>query len=88
MAKAIAAEALESRDADRDVHLQELPGLHAKLRAELTPSWKGCHELKVLPQLGSGGPGEHWLYKYLENFNCREFVSALFRSLPFQFLQL
>lgn len=70
-----------------DVHLQELPWLHAKLRAELTPSWKSCHVLKVLPQLGSRGPGEQWLYKCLENFNYREFVSALFRSLPFQFLQ-
>lgn len=87
MAKFIAAEALENTDADGNVHLQELQWLSARLRAELTPSWKSCHELKVLPQLGSRGPGEHRLCKYLENFNCREFVSALFRSLPFQFLQ-
>lgn len=69
-----------------DVRLQELSWLNAKHRAKLTPSWKSCHVLKVLPQLGSRGPAEHWLYKYLENFNYRELVSALFRSLPFQFL--
>lgn len=68
MAKAIAAEALESRGADGDVHLQELPGLHAKLRAELTPSWKGCHELKVLPQLGSRGPGEPLVVQVFRKF--------------------
>lgn len=87
MDRVIAAEDLENVDADGDVHLQELPWLDAKLRAELTLSWKSCHVLKVLPQLGSRGPGEHRLCKYLEDFNCREFVSALFRSLPFQFVQ-